>query len=107
MNPVDAIVACYRRYFDFSGRANRPEFWWFFALYALITLGARSFDGSVGFAFFIAQLVSVVPFIAAVVRRIRDTGLSGWFALTWLVPIIGMIFCARRTHPEPFTDAAS
>lgn len=31
MGPADAIVTCIRKFFTFSGRARRPEFWWFWA----------------------------------------------------------------------------
>ena len=34
MNFSEAIKVCFRKYADFSGRATRPEFWWFVLLQA-------------------------------------------------------------------------
>lgn len=30
MNFTEAVKACFQKYATFSGRAARPEFWWFF-----------------------------------------------------------------------------
>ena len=30
MGPVEAIKTCFNKYCDFSGRASRAEYWWWF-----------------------------------------------------------------------------
>lgn len=37
MGMVDAVKTCFRKYADFSGRASRPEYWWFFLFTVIIT----------------------------------------------------------------------
>ncbi len=40
MSLPDAIKTCLRKYADFSGRAARPEYWWWVLAVALIALVA-------------------------------------------------------------------
>jgi uncharacterized membrane protein YhaH (DUF805 family) len=89
MGFVEAVRTCLGKYATFSGRARRPEFWWFFlfvmvagaAATALdILLGTGTTDGGV-----IAGLVSLgllLPNLAVTWRRLHDTGRSGWWAAT-------------------------
>ena len=38
MNFTKSIQTCYKKFFDFSGRASKSEFWWF-QLYSIIIYG--------------------------------------------------------------------
>ena len=38
MNFFDSVVSAYRNFFNFSGRASRSEFWWFFLFCILLYL---------------------------------------------------------------------
>ena len=103
-------------YADFTGRAQRSEFWYFqlvnFILAAAFLLffflgGALLYgiagDGSAGLnAFPVVLLVAyglyilfalaiMVPQIAVGVRRLHDTGRSGWYMLLYFIPLIGPI----------------
>ncbi len=93
MSFAEAIKTCFRKYVDFSGRARRSEFW-FWYLFTTIVSGLAAwifgsdhygFSGIVGLAFFI-------PLLAVAVRRMHDVGRSGWYLLMWLIPIVGVIF---------------
>ena len=42
MDPVTAVTTCFKKYFDFKGRARRSEFWWF-ALFVIICTSALTF----------------------------------------------------------------
>ena len=35
MNFTESIQTCYKKFFDFSGRASKSEYWWF-QLYQII-----------------------------------------------------------------------
>ena len=88
MNFSEAIKVCFRKYADFSGRATRPEFWWFVLL--LIVVWAVA--GLMGkFIYAIAMLALIVPGIAVGARRLHDTGKSGWFQLIYLIPLVGTL----------------
>ncbi len=93
-----AISTCMAKYFTFSGRAGRSEFWWFYLFTILISWGA-----SVVFVFTMPEdpvmasiminLVTLVfgfPVFAAGSRRLHDIGKSGWWQLLTLT-IIGII----------------
>lgn len=100
------------RYFDFSGRSCRKEFWLFFLL-QFVALGALAvwiyrilveigraghmIDGvadSVGTGlslFGVFLLVTLVPSIAVQVRRLHDQDMSGILVLLNLVPGVGCL----------------
>lgn len=91
-NPVTfgrAISICMGKYFDFSGRAARPEYWWFFlfALILSVTMGILDRSGDLEA---LASLVLFLPSIAVASRRLHDVGRSGWWQLIALT-IVGMI----------------
>src|SRR5450755_2727913 len=90
-----------KKYADFSGRARRREYW-FFVLFNIIIsvvlsvcdvfVGTYSAAASVGILSGIYTLAVLIPGIAVTVRRLHDTGRSGWWILIVLVPIIGGIW---------------
>lgn len=85
MNFGDAIKKCFQNYANFNGRASRAEYWWFY-LFVLIT----SLIPIVGL---IASLATLIPIIAAGVRRMHDVGKSGWFLL---IPIYNLILACTE-----------
>jgi len=76
MSFVDAIKSGFRNYAKFRGRAGRSEYWWFFLFTVLAQTVASSispdFGNLVGLAVFL-------PGLAVHVRRMHDTGRSGWW----------------------------
>ena len=101
------FLACFRKYATFSGRAGRPEFWFFVLFVTLITVGLAVIDvmlgiaaGGAGLLSGIFTLLVIVPSIAVTVRRLHDTGRSGWWWLVNLIPLVGpiiaIVFCASR-----------
>lgn len=89
-----------RKYFVFSGRARRKEYWMFFLFNILISIGLSivdrvtglySVENGVGILSTIYSLAVLIPAIAVGVRRLHDTGRSGWWMLIALVPFIGSI----------------
>jgi uncharacterized membrane protein YhaH (DUF805 family) len=88
-----------RRYAEFSGRSRRKEYWMFTLLLVIVNivitvvetaLGlGTSIGGIYGPLSLLVLLVILVPSIAVGVRRLHDTGRSGWWMLIALLPIIG------------------
>ena len=73
-----------KKYADFSSRASRSEFWFFFAFVLLAQAAARLLDtlfGSGGYlpgpVAGLVGLLLLVPQIAVAVRRLHDIGRSG------------------------------
>lgn len=83
-----------KKYAVFSGRARRKEYW-MFSLFSLIIIFALGFIegllGSPGVVGILYSLAILIPSIAVSVRRLHDTGRSGWWLLIVLVPLIGAI----------------
>ena len=87
MNFGQAISTCLSKYATFSGRASRPEFWWFFLFQLLVSLAA-SMLGDMASA--LVNLALLVPALAVGARRLHDIGKSGWWQLIMLT-VIGLL----------------
>jgi uncharacterized membrane protein YhaH (DUF805 family) len=82
-----SVITCFQKYVDFSGRAARPEFWWFALFTLVVSLLIQMVLG-----YWIANLFSLavlLPSLAVGARRLHDMGKSGWFQLLWMIPILG------------------
>ena len=100
-----ALRSFWTRYRDFRGRSRRSEYW-FIQLFlvvtniavAIIDLALMGWDvdrfianGGGGIVGLVWILVTIVPALAVLVRRLHDTGKIGWWALVGLLPLVGAI----------------
>ena len=90
MNFIESIQTCYKKFFDFSGRASKSEYWWFQLYNAIIYVLTFVFQGDLVLLFSILIIVNLIPVYAVGVRRIHDSDKSGWFVLISLIPLIGL-----------------
>ncbi|WP_370645700.1 DUF805 domain-containing protein [Ruegeria sp. Ofav3-42] len=105
----DAIRTCFSKFFTFSGRASRPEYWFFFLFIVIWSFIA----GIIDWQFFtqvsvsqtdevkavtatssapvqsIVGLIVFIPHLAVAWRRMHDTGRSGLYALLPILLILG------------------
>ena len=81
--PLNAIRTSFMKAADFSGRASRFEYWWFFLFVLLLGATATVIDDKL---LQIVSLIVLLPLLAVGTRRLRDTGHSGWWQLLFLVP---------------------
>ncbi len=112
MGFTDAVKNCVRNnYLGFSGRASRSEYWWFMLFlqivpivgyvlvfaYISVALGEEGATMSFETLMNLLTLPSLVtlafllPALSVSVRRLHDTGKSGWMLLITLIPCIGLI----------------
>ena len=100
MSLSEAVRSGFDHFSNWKGRASRPAYWWLY-LASLIAwfvpfILASAFGGVLKAFFllvaFIAAIAFIVPMISAVVRRLHDTGRSGWWYFISLVPFIGGIW---------------
>lgn len=84
MNFGQAISACLSKYATFSGRASRPEFWWFFLFQVLVTVAAGMLGDMISG---LVGLALLLPALAVGTRRLHDIGKSGWWQLLMLTGI--------------------
>ncbi|AXT27283.1 DUF805 domain-containing protein [Ruegeria sp. AD91A] len=105
----DAIQTCFSKFFTFSGRASRSEYWFFFLFILIWSIIA----GIIDWQFFtqvaitesdevksvtatssqpvqsIVSLIVFFPHLAVAWRRMHDTGRSGLYALLPILLILG------------------
>lgn len=94
MEPVMAVKTCFRKFFDFTGRARRSEYWWF-VLFTIIVSSVFNYGGlllpALSFVGLLCSLVFMVPQCSALTRRLHDRGHSGWWVLI-LVILYAIVF---------------
>jgi len=95
MTFTEAIKDGFDHYTKFDGRAGRPAYWWWFLFGILVSIGANIIDRGIldGAAVVssIAGLALLLPGLSVSIRRLHDTGHSGWWILIIFIPIIGFI----------------
>ncbi|NLC70306.1 MAG: DUF805 domain-containing protein [Desulfuromonadaceae bacterium] len=103
-----------KKYAVFSGRARRTEYWMFFLINLLIAIGISLVEGILGSPGVVGSLYSlavVIPGIAVSMRRLHDTGRSGWWLLIGLIPLLGaivlLVFMVQEGNPGPNQYGAS
>ena len=88
MEPVEAVKTCFKKFFDFKGRARRSEYWWFM-LFTLVVWWVISFLGTMTPVFTYIGLILVlllsIPQFAALTRRLHDSNHSGWWVFAMFV----------------------
>jgi len=101
----EAVKSFWSHYSQFTGRSRRSEYWWIQLFLVLTNLAVAAIDlalmggdvdrfianGGGGIVGLIWILVTIVPALAVLVRRLHDTGKTGWWALIGFVPLIGGI----------------
>ena len=111
---VSAYLNAMRRYFDFSGRSTRSQYWLFTLFLLIIGIVAIVIDGAAGLGRLssgfgpvtaLVLLIHLIPSWSLTVRRLHDIGRSGWWVLIGLIPILGVIvmlvFLCTASKPTP------
>jgi uncharacterized membrane protein YhaH (DUF805 family) len=107
MTFTEAIRNVYSHYATFKGRASRSEFWKFVIFVAIVTIvlylpliatGGSTGDAGSGLSTLVTvsllaggifTLVTLLPYLSVLVRRLHDTNRSGWWYWIALVPFVG------------------
>ena len=94
------FITALKKYATFSGRSQRSEYWYFLLFYLIIYLvlavvdgitGSFSAKSGIGLLTGIFSLAMLLPGLSVAVRRLHDTGRSGWWIFIGLIPLIGGI----------------
>lgn len=106
-----AVTRAFNKYASFNGRASRSEYWYFALASGLIGLSiqlmmglalaasydsysyesASPFASILTFLAFLWGLISFLPSLAVLVRRLHDTGRSGGHFFWLFLPFVGVI----------------
>jgi uncharacterized membrane protein YhaH (DUF805 family) len=90
-----AVGAGLSGYARLSGRASRSEYWWFALFFVLACFGALLIDvvpgNDTGWLTMLVYLALLLPSQTVLVRRLHDTGRSGWWWWISFVPLGGSL----------------
>lgn len=110
-------LKAFKNYFNFTGRSRRKEFWLFilfhylfiflitFLVFFLTRDLYESDETNYVYVVIICTylLLTLIPSIAITVRRLHDSGKSGWWLLLNFIPYIGwfviLIFTCFDSKP--------
>ncbi|ARN71042.1 hypothetical protein BST91_04950 [Nonlabens tegetincola] len=111
----DSLKDVFNKYAVFTGRSRRSEYWFLvlfnilvvFGLYLLLIPFAvnQSEDGLILILILwsLYMLTVFIPSLAVTVRRLHDTGRSGWNYFLSLIPFVGsiilIIYLAEDSQP--------
>jgi uncharacterized membrane protein YhaH (DUF805 family) len=91
---ITAYKTAFTRYTDFSGRTSVGGFWRFVAINfaVVVVLSILGSTSSIFFLLYLGYALAVLlPSVAIAIRRLHDTGKSGWMILVGLIPLVGVI----------------
>ena len=127
-NLITAYKSMFKKYAQFNGRSRRSEYWlasvmnmiivmvFYFIMFIPMMFDITSngelsglttvIMGIFGLLTFAYAMAILVPSLAMSVRRLHDTGRSGWFLLLNLIPYIGgiIIFVFSVLDSQPGTN---
>ncbi|MCT9089672.1 DUF805 domain-containing protein [Streptomyces sp. ASQP_92] len=96
-----------KRYAVFRGRATRAEYWMFWLIDSAIVIAFIAAEQFLGISYipcYIYVFATVLPTWAVTVRRLHDSGRSGWTILVGLIPGIGgialLLLCASASSTD-------
>jgi uncharacterized membrane protein YhaH (DUF805 family) len=102
----EAISDAFSKYVKFTGRSSRSAYWWFYLFNILALVAALALDyalGTGGIIYALAAIALLLPNLAVAVRRLHDSGHSGWWLLIAIVPVIGaivvLVFTLQGSEP--------
>lgn len=111
---MNYYFAAFRKYAVFKGRATRSEYWYFtlfnilaVGVFGLIDqlLGTFNFDAGYGPLSAIYTLAMILPGLGVSIRRLHDTGRSGWWFMITAIPVLGLLvflyFTLLESDPNP------
>ena len=100
-----------KHYTAYHGRAGRGEYWIFTLIQtAILGLILPAIDGLIGAASYDTDfltgawsLATITPWICLAIRRLHDTGRSGWWFCIAFIPIVGtlifLVFMVEASSP--------
>ncbi|OKP99781.1 DUF805 domain-containing protein [Paenibacillus sp. P46E] len=87
-------IKALKNYRGFTGRATRTEYWMFFLFNIIFFIALAFLQEMLGMIHLLTPLYSLamfLPALAVLLRRLHDSGKSGWWVLSCLIPMVGFV----------------
>ena len=84
MDMQEAVKSGFEHYVNFKGRASVAAYWWWFLFTVIVGFVAGFIDGLIGAGYAFGTIVNIallLPSLSVFIRRLHDTGRTGWWAL--------------------------
>ena len=123
MSFTKSVETCiFEKFATIKGRATRAEYWWFqlfLVLYSLCLFLMFIIDALIGvfrdshmsvfgigiiIAWFIGLFIFIIPNFCVTIRRLHDTGRSGYYILWGIIPYIGWLIPMKLCTDESDND---
>src|SRR6478672_270154 len=112
VSPIEWAVRPFRKYADFTGRAPRAEYWWFYLATVVVQIPLGMIDEMLGeWSPFsgLFGLAILLPWLAVSVRRLHDIDRTGWWLAAFFLPFVVVVIWVAMavaanlpgTPPEP------
>ena len=91
---MEWYIGVLRQYTVYTGRARRKEYWMFVLISTMVSVVLNVLDaffGSFGWASLLYGLAVFLPTACVAMRRLHDTGRSGWWLLLCFIPLLGLL----------------
>jgi uncharacterized membrane protein YhaH (DUF805 family) len=91
VSPLEWAVRPIRKYADFTGRAPRAEYWWFYLATVVVQIPLSMIDEMLGeWSPFsgLFSLAILLPWLAVSVRRLHDIDRTGWWLAAFFLPLV-------------------
>jgi len=111
---MEWFLVAWMRAADFTGRSRRREYWYFqlfnglvFILLLVFGILYQKTGGSLQSMVIpcsVYSLMSFLPSLSCTIRRLHDTGRSGWWYWIGIIPLIGaiilLVFLVSDSDPD-------
>ena len=115
MGPIRAVDSVLSKFFTLHGRAQRSEYWWWYAfsglgVFAAIMVDIAMFDmrnpslNPFSYLSVLFSLFTIPPGFTVTIRRLHDSGRSGWWYLIVLIPFGGIILLIFMLLPSDHNE---
>lgn len=105
MDPVSAVKkVVLENYANFSGRAQRSEYWWFVLAFVIIAVITQLISTWI---YAIIALALLAPALGVGFRRLQDMGKPGWYILIpFGVSLVAMLLTPSMPDPDAIASGA-
>lgn len=98
------------KYANFTGRSSVPEYWWFFLFNIVLSLVFYILTMVVPVMAIVQTIIGLallLPGVGVGVRRLHDTGRSGWwlliaFTVIGVIPLIYWLIQPSQPQPNQY-----